>query len=87
MLQNRVFILQNRDFPLHISEIMPIFAVNKRRKELNMDFVIGLLGVVAIISGIRMIARDNAKKSWKPKRKNWWFTDHKWNGPIGTPMI
>lgn len=52
-----------------------------------MDFVIGLLGVVTIISGVRMITRDNAKKSWKPKRKNWWFTDHKWNGPIGTPMI
>ena len=55
MLQNRVFILQNRDFPLHISEIMPIFAVNKRR----------------IVGVVMMLSSDNSpKKSWRPKKKN-----------------
>jgi hypothetical protein len=47
-----------------------------------------IIGAAMIGLGVGLMSKpSDTKKPWKPKRKNWWFTDHKWNGPIGTPMI
>lgn len=48
--------------------------------------VIFVLGVVVAIIKADPV-NEGSKKTWKPKKKSWWFTNHNWNGPIGMPMI
>ena len=47
-----------------------------------------IFGFILIGLGVGLMSStSDKKKSWKPKKKSWWFTDHDWDGPVGTPMI
>lgn len=61
----------NRDFPLQISRIIPIFAVNKRRKELDMTTLMMILGACMVGLGIGLMdPGKRTSRTRKPKKKN-----------------
>ena len=73
-----------RDFPLQISWIFPIFAVNKRRKEMDMTTIMILLGVFMVGVGIGLMDKGKQKMKKKNKsRKRSVFDDDPF---FGTPL-
>ena len=45
--------------------------------------IIGSIALTALLFGIPK--GEKSKKTYKPKKKNWWFRDHDWKGPVGCP--
>ena len=76
---------------MHNCDIIPTFAANKRRKELDMTLFGAIaIGVVfGIIGGVikHFLNPEDSDHSYKPKKKSWWFTKHDWIGPVGGPMV
>lgn len=57
---------------MQISQRLLIFAVKKRRKELDMTTLLMILGACMIGLGMGLMnpESEKPKKPWKPKKKN-----------------